>query len=266
MITTQTPISNDLSNLGFRMAGFRDWPLGKSLQCISQAGYQSVELCLEHPEVDPGKLTAQDISRIKSTLEENHLRVGALSHCYQGDDFSEALEKQKGGLRLAQELGCRVLVLGTAASTADPDGHRTEEALAEILQTADGTGITVAVDPEPDTVFHGIFEFSMLASRMAGLPLGLNLNVGHAALTERDVCEVIQEWAPFIVHTHIGDVRRNEHKHLFPGEGHLDLRKLIAALREIGYQGDFTLDVSNCEDPPDKVAKQAIIKFREIIA
>lgn len=255
----------ELSKLGFRLSGFLKWPLEKSIKCLAEAGYKSLDLCLGHPDMNPDKLSSAGISKIRKIIEANEMRISAVSYRGKNEDVDAALKKQRKGLGIAAELGSRILLVGTASEALDPDGQRTFRALEELLSEAESSGLTVAVEPEPETVLNGMYEFSMLASHVAGAPLGLNLNVAHAALTEGDVPAVIEEWAPFIVHAHISDVKKHEHAHLLPGDGHLDLCKVIMTLRENNYHGDLVLDLSETTEAPDQLAKKAMERFREIL-
>jgi sugar phosphate isomerase/epimerase len=166
---------------------------------------------------------------------------------------------------LAGEFGARVLVVGTAASALDPQGSDTARALEELVRAAEGTGVVVAVEPEPETVIHGMYEFSMLASRLSGSSLGLNLDLGHAFLTEGSATSVVDEWAPFIVHVHIEDVIKPNHLHLLPGDGHVDLARSVQHLRENGYSGDLIVDHPDSLEDPQDWARQALERCREIM-
>jgi len=266
MIGSKFTPSEELNKLGFRLALFHSWPLEKAVKTLAEMGYKSLELCLEHPELSPDKLTEKEISRIKKIIEDGGLRVSSVSYFSSGDDVSVALEEQKGGVELARELDCRILVVGTLPEAADPDGKKTYRALEELLRLAEEKGVTIAVEPEPETVINGLFEFSVLASRVAGSPLGLSLNIGHVALTEGDVAAAIEEWAPFIMNAHISDVRRHEHVHLLPGDGHLDIYKMVMTLRENDFSGDLIIDLSQTQEAPDQLARIAMERCREMFS
>lgn len=257
-------LADELDHLGFRLAGFREWTLDKALKSLSAIGYKSLELCLEHPDLTPEKLTARKITTVKNKLADSGLNVSAVSYHGKGDSVADAFERQKRGLEITHELGTQILIAGTVASQNDPDGKHTYRALEELLKAAEDAQITLALEPEPDTVLNGMYEFSMLASRLVGAKLGLNLDVGHAALTEGDVVAVIQEWGSFIVHTHIYDLRKPQHVHLLPGEGYLDFTGLIRTLRDNHYKGDLTLDLYDIADAPEEWASEAMEKCREV--
>jgi len=262
MNVTEGARASELGKLGFRLSGFKAWPLNKALKALAEIGYKSVELCLEHPDLDPETLTAARIARVKHSLNAHNLRISAVSYHGKKDGVAQALEKQKRGIEITQSFGANTLVVGSALVTTDPQGCSTFQALEDLIKSAEGSNVIVAVEPEPDTVINGMYEFSLLAAHMAGSPLGLNLDIGHAALTEGDPAAVIQEWAPFIVHTHVEDIRRGEHVHLLPGDGHLDLLRLIHKLRDCNYQGDLTIDLFDILDAPQVWAQQAMERFR----
>lgn len=264
MIETRQDTRNLSTRLGFRLEGFRDWTLDKSLKAIAKIGYKSVELCLEHPELDPEKLTTEKIKKISKLIEAQGLRISAVSSHHMGDTVEKALIMQKRGLEIAGEFGCKILVTGTVRDTTDPEGSATHRALEELLHAADNAGITVALEPEPDTVFNGMYEFSQVASRFAGSKLALNLDVGHAYLTEGSPFDVIDEWATFIVHVHFTDMRRPNHVHLLPGEGHMDLKGLIWKFTDMKYNGELVIDLFDITEAPDEWARKAFDRSQEL--
>jgi len=265
MVSHQTQPAEDLNKLGFRLEGFGQWPLDKALAKIAQIGYRSVELCLEHPGLCPDSLRGDSIGQIGRSVADHGLRISSVSHHGKRESLSKAAHNQKLGLEIAQSLGAHVLVVGAPSTSADPQGCSTFLALEELVRSAEGTGVVIALEPEPDTVIHGIYEFSLLAAHLAGSPLALNLDLGHSALTEGNPLDVIQEWAPFIVHTHVEDIRKPNHTHLLPGDGHLDLLRMIKKLRETGYVGDLTIDLFDILDEPDVWAKKAMDRMKLLL-
>ena len=265
MVSHQAQPADELNKLGFRLEGFRQWPMDKALAKIAQIGYHSVELCLEHPDLNPDSLTDKSIGRVKKGVEDSGLCISSVSYHSRQHDLAKALQNQKLGIAIAQSLGTGVLVVGAPSTDADPQGCATFLALEELVRSAEGTGVVVALEPEPDTVIHGIYEFSLLAAHLAGSPLALNLDLGHSALTEGNPLEVIQEWAPFIVHTHVEDIRKPHHTHLLPGDGHLDLLRMIKRLRETGYGRDLTIDLFDILDEPDVWAQKAMDRMKLLL-
>jgi sugar phosphate isomerase/epimerase len=258
--------SEEHSRLSFRLAAFNEWTLNKAISSIAETGYQAIDLCLEHPEVNPEKLTGKKAEKVKKLLQDKELRVSALSCHDKSDDIAAVYQRRIKALDLAVELGAPLLIVGTVPESADPGGRRTSEGLISLLHQAGEKNVKIAIETEPDSVLHGYYDFSMLVTNFGDLPLGLNLNVAHTALTEGDLGEIIDEARPFIFSAYISDSFRNEHVHLIPGEGHLDLPKVFQSLRRNYYSGDYILDPLDATDPPDQVAQKALEKCQEIFA
>jgi sugar phosphate isomerase/epimerase len=254
----------EMQRLGFRLQPFEQWPLKNALEFLSKTGYKFVELNLDHPELQPAKITSKGISQIRSVLEEVGLTASAVSYLCKDKTIDTLSENLKSGLDLAFKIGAKVFILCAGPLCADPGGRNTRAALVEILNLAEECRIAVAVEPEPESTLHGLFEFSELARRLAGSPLRLNLNVAHTAITEGNLDEVIENWASYIVHVHLSDVRNREHAHLLPGDGHLDILSIVRKLREHNYDGNWTLDVTGQPGPPEQLAQQAIERCRSI--
>jgi fructoselysine 3-epimerase len=264
MIATQPTAAGGVGRFGFRLSGFHRWPVVQALKTLSEIGYQSVELCLEHPDLDPLTITRAKVAEIRQALDHSGLRVSAVSYHGKRDDLGKTLSKQKAGLELARDFGTEVLVAGTGLLISDPGRSNTYRALETLIRVAAEVDCIVAVEPEPDTVIHGMEEFSQLVSLMAGAPLGLNLDVGHAALTENDVGESIDKWGCFIRHVHFEDIRKPHHVHLLPGDGDLDLPNLVLKLRQVGYTRDLTVDLFDILDAPEVWARRAITRCHEL--
>ncbi len=189
----------DFSKIGYNLVSFQSWTLEKAFKVIADVGYSTVELCLEHPEMDPEKLLNGDIARIKAALEENGLRTSAISCNFKDANLDATFSECVKALDVALELGTKIFTISAPPENLDPGGQLTRQTLSKLLQIADDKGIIIAIENEPDSVIHGFYDFSMLISELINLPLGLNLNLSHAALTEQDVAAVINEFASHIV-------------------------------------------------------------------
>lgn len=257
---------DELQKLGFRLRPFHSWSLEKALGFLADTGYHSVEFDLDHPELTPQKITAARLSKLRSTLDKVGLKVSAVSYtCNANGDkpLEDILEKTLG---IALDLNAAVLILCAGAQCDDQGGKKTLNALTTLLNTAEEKEVAIAIEPEPDSLFHGLYEFAELARRLTGSPLRLNLNVAHAAITEGNLSEVIEIWSSYIVHVHLSDVRNQKHAHLLPGDGYLDLRQVVKLLRGYHYDGDWTLDLTGNPASPDRLAHQAMQKCRELFS
>lgn len=68
------------------------------------------------------------------------------------------------------------------------------------------------------------------------------LDLGHTVLVGQDPIEMIREMGDRITAVHIHDNDYRKDIHTLPGHSKMDLVSIFQALREIGYQGIFTLE------------------------
>ena len=70
------------------------------------------------------------------------------------------------------------------------------------------------------------------------------IDVGHAAITGYEPQEMIRQFDSTVLlalHIHDNDYYRD--RHMIPFAGNLDWNEITRALHDIGYQGDFTLEI-----------------------
>ncbi len=69
------------------------------------------------------------------------------------------------------------------------------------------------------------------------------VDIGHAGLVDVDVCDMIRRMGKERIGClHVHDNNKILDQHTLPYLGKLDWKKICSALREIGYEGDFTFE------------------------
>lgn len=97
--------------------------------------------------------------------------------------------------------------------------------------------------------------------------VGVCYDIGHGhymnQMPEKDICAL----RPFLWALHIHDNDRWNDGHLIPYQGNVNWEAVCRALAESGYQGDFTLEISNAVSRmPEAVQKTALRSAYEIAA
>ncbi|NQT20489.1 MAG: sugar phosphate isomerase/epimerase, partial [Planctomycetes bacterium] len=251
---------------GFRTAGYADWGLGPTLEDIALAGFDSVELCLEHPGCTPEILDDVRIQRVAKMLEEFELPLSSVSYHGDGLPIDEKVDKTFRALDIAHRMGAKVLVINTEPPDAARADHLAlvQERLARLCNRAERCDIDIAVEPEPGLLIDSSEDFLTMAQRVGSPNLKINLDIGHAYLTDPDVVETIHKLGDKIVHIHVEDIAGGVHKHLLPGEGEMNLPAIFDALREVGYEGFLTIDLFQLGDEPGDRAREALAALQEI--
>jgi sugar phosphate isomerase/epimerase len=134
--------------------------------------------------------------------------------------------------------------------------EETKEGNLEMLRGwvtwAERFGIEIAVenmhDMIPDIVGRRAFgaipsELLWLVKETNPELVGVCWDVNHAHVQKLDQYRAIKQLGKHLLHTHINDTTTDsEEQHLLPFEGKVDWKAVIKALKEINYQGLFSLE------------------------
>ena len=138
--------------------------------------------------------------------------------------------------------------------------------LAPVIEKAKEVGIGIAVE--------NMVDFSRNMRRYCGgdpeelldlvdtindPAVGICLDTGHACLTSIDVPSYIRLAGDRLKALHINDNRQKGDEHLLPFDGLVDWQGVAQALRDIGYDHDYSFEVRSRAIP--KAAQESWFKY-----
>lgn len=196
-----------MSKIGFRTAGYREWPLQKAIQSIAAIGFDGVELCLEHPELRPETLDASQCGKVAAMADDCGLEIASVSYHGDREDHAQRAQNQLSSILLTAALGARILILNgehVVAGQAEVQWTEFVRHLREtLLPTAVDHGVLLALEPEPGMYLNGTTEMLLLLAECDNHPaLGINLDIGHAWLTDADLLQSVRDLKDRIFHLH----------------------------------------------------------------
>lgn len=105
-------------------------------------------------------------------------------------------------------------------------------------------------DPRRDVIIDSVCarpeEFCVLLDAVDSPWIAACLDIGHCALVSTDPADAIRALGPKRLQAlHVHDVDCIHDNHTLPFVQRLDWKSITAALAEIGYTGDFTLEADN---------------------
>ncbi len=254
--------------LGFRTAGYRNMSVEQAIRAIADVGYDGVELCLEHPDLAPEKLTDDRCAELVAVASELGLEIATVSYHGDGDPLELRWARALAAVALTPALGADILIVNSPRPGPDAPADLAEEFRYELscqLAMADELEVTVALEPEPGLLVDDCRDMLDLIEQMGSPSLAVNLDVGHAWLTEDDLNTAIAEMGGHIAAVHIEDMADKVHKHLVPGDGQMDLPGVVQALRDTGFSGWLTVDLFDIADDPNAAARQSLAQMRELL-
>ncbi|HEX6925230.1 MAG TPA: sugar phosphate isomerase/epimerase [Longimicrobiaceae bacterium] len=251
--------------LGYNTNGFAHHRLDDALEILAAIGYQAVALTPDVHHLPPFSSTTADMRRLRRRLEELNLapvvEAGArfvldprrkhrptLLEADPGER-RQRFEMLGRCLEIAAEIGAPQLSIwsgGLPAGVTEEEGWgRLVPAVHELCERAATLGVGVAFEPEPGMFVESMEGWERLRDAVSHPALGLTLDVGHVRCTEDyGPGEAIRRYADDLRNVHLDDMRGRIHDHLQIGEGELDFRAILEALREVNYQGVASVELS----------------------
>jgi len=160
------------------------------------------------------------------------------------------VEAALAAARIAVNLGSPFLTVTTGLPERAGD-FKVQEALfldsLTRLVNERPAGLKIAIEQEPEHVIHRADQLLALCRAFEG-DVFANYDVGHGVVAGENPADAVRLLGPYISNLHLEDIKGRTHKHLMFGEGDVDFRGLFAALREIGYAGDVTMDLYPFKD------------------
>ena len=207
---------------------------------IADAGYDGVALTPDIHHLDP---FAPDHAAARHAFAAELRRRGLGCVVATGARFVLAPAATHAPTLLCAEAEGRALARETAL-----DHLRT--GIEAVLRRAAALGVEASFEPEPGMLIETVAEW-----RALDFPeLRLALDVGHCLVTEDvDPADAVRDNCTRLGTIHLEDMRRGVHEHLPLGEGHMDLPRVLAALRDAGYTRLVSLELSRDSHRADRL-------------
>ena len=263
----------------------------EGIELASKLKLDGVQIYATTGEFSPN-LTQEEKDRYKTLLKEKDLEVSALCGDMGGygfereEDNAERIEKTKAIVDLAVEFGTKVVTTHIGVIPEDKTNPRygvMNKALTEGGLYAKEKGVTLAIETGPEKA-KTLLAF--LEDTKGGV--GVNLDPANFTMvTGQDAVEAVYLLKDYIVHTHAKDgvmLDKNQDptevyhafavggvdalnacegfKELPLGEGQVDWKNYLKALKEIGYDGYLTIE-RECGENPEQDIEKAVAFLRK---
>jgi D-psicose/D-tagatose/L-ribulose 3-epimerase len=216
---------------------------------LKQAGFDSIEV----PIFRPHDFAA---SAIRRSAESNGLELTAVSVLTggtnliseDGDVRKRTVAHMKDCIAAVSEAGLRIMA-GPLYSPVGylPGRRRTSDEWSwavdgyqQLGDTLKKHGVTIAVEPlnRFETYFLNTAADAVAFADQVNHPnVGLLIDTFHSNIEEKDVPDAYRTAARHLKHVHTCENDRGT-----PGSGHIDWTGVFQALREIGYDGNLTIE------------------------
>ena len=280
-------------DLAFSTNAYTRHDLTEAVDRVADHGYAGVEILADEPHAYLPEFDERDRVALVDALERTELAVSNVNANTAMGYYDDAppspffepsiiradgtarewrVDYTKRAIDLAERVDAPAVCVATGRPLAGNPPERAHEYLRKSLDTvldyAEASDVDVGIEFEPELLVEDTDETLGLFRDIQRESLGVNLDVGHAAVSDEDVPESIRRCAGHITGIHLEDIvggRGGKHYHRVPGEGDLDFRAIFDALDDVGYDGFATLELYTFPDEPDRVARAALEHLTDYI-
>lgn len=257
-------------------------PLKDGIKLAGELGFDGIQIYATTGEFSPQTLTDDLKAEYKKLLKENNLEISALCGDMGGygfqnaEDNPERIEKTKQIIDLAVEFGVKVITTHIGVIPEDKGNPRYKVMLAALRacgEYAAERGIVLAIETGPEKAAT-LLQF--LQDTNGGV--GVNLDPANFVMvTDQDPVEAVEMLGKYIVHTHAKDgimLKKTDPEIIYDsfaqggiealnvadffletplGEGKVDFKNYISALRKCGFDGYLTIERETGENPIEDI-------------
>lgn len=260
---------------------FKDWPFDKAFEFARQCGYTGIEFAPFTINPDVRKIPDEKRQEIREQVGRFGLEVVGLHwllaftegfHLTSPDaEVRKATADYFGELaKLCRDLGGKILVLGSPKQRSLLPGVTQEQAMeyaADVLRQSipalEQFDVMLAVEPlgpEEGNFLRNAREGVELIHRVDSPRCRLHLDVKAMSSEGRPIDQIIRENGEYLIHFHANDANRRG-----PGMGDIDFVPILAALREIHYQGWVSVEVFDYSPGVEKLARDSITYLQQCL-
>ena len=210
-------------------------------------------------------------------VKQNSLRVwavhGTLGHgavSQDKQDFQQAIDIEVERIRACKELAPCPYVIHYLHRFNDPErGKIFRRALELLLQANSDIGLILTVETVPhkpeNERYPNSLEVADFARSFQDANMQITIDINHSNLCE-NLEQVCENCKGIIANIHVSDNHGIREEHLIPGEGIIDLKATMQALRKNGYQGPCNLEMHLEQPLSVNLIKEISNKVKNILA
>ena len=260
---------------------FEDWDLSDVFHKAKEIGYEAVEIAPYTIKDSAFDITPSEREAIRRAAEEVGIEIAGLHWLFvkpeglhvNGPDAA-LREKTRDYLlelvRLCSDLGGKVMVIGSPKQRNVVEGVTDEQAFEWARETfrasaelAGERDVLLCFEPLNSEITNFITtpdEALTLIEAVDHPNFQMILDVYSSSVEKLDIPAEIRKHADRIRHVHT-----NDDNGYVPGSGGADYPAIIAALREVGYDGYLSVEVFDFKPDPITIAQQSYDFLRGLV-
>lgn len=259
---------------------FEKWPWEKVCDFVRSIGYTGLEVSPFTLEERAELVTPDRRKELKKQAADRGVEVlglhwllvkpAGLYITHTDHDIRQKTADYFTALvHLCADLGGKVLIIGSPKQrnllpgvSFDKAMDLAQEVFTPCLTPAAERGVTLAMEPlgPQETDFLNTAEETMKLVRKINHPnFQINLDVKAMSSESKPIPQIIHETAGHIAHVQVNDPNLQG-----PGMGAVKYEPIIAALREVGYDGWLSVEAFDFKPGAEHIARKSIEYLKQV--
>lgn len=277
--------------LAFSSNAYLRFSFNDAAKKIGKLGYQGIEIMADVPHAWPAFMLEEQKQGIRDSLKSNNLAISninsfmmhAVNDSRQRYWYPSWIEPDKHyrQIRIDHTMRCLTMAkeLGAPCITTEPGGPVEAgaswnaglklfvEMLKPVIEHAEKEGVLLLIEPEPGLLIETADQFLEFMGYIKSPMVGCNFDIGHSYCVGDDPASTIPKLAKYIKHYHLEDIANTRvHHHLIPGDGAIDFKAAIEAIKATGYKEWVTIELYPYVEDPDQAARLARERIAPLLA
>ncbi|MGE3312046.1 MAG: sugar phosphate isomerase/epimerase family protein [Limisphaerales bacterium] len=254
------------------------WTPERTFEHAAKTGYDAVELAPFTVCRRVTELGALDRSRLRDSARQAGIGICGI-HWLLAQTEGFHVTHPEAGVRertarylrdlvdFGADLGGGILVFGSPKQRNRLPGVEPETAwdhatavFRDAVARAEDRGVVICFEPlspaETDFI-NTAAEARRFAAQFRSPSMRIILDVKAMSSESKSIPEIIRESRGDFAHFHANDPNMKG-----PGFGDMDFLPIAAALREVGYAGQVSVEVFRFEEGPDEIARRSLACLR----
>ena len=256
-----------------------NYPFDEAVKRIAWLGYSAVEIWGCRPHAYTQDMDSETIQERRKSISQARLEVPCLTpdqmypvpyvnpaSMYE-KNRRESIEFLKASIDCAAQFGAPMMSMGAGkcyhGQSFQAAWELLVEAFGECADHAKSLGMKICAEPLPpieSNLVNDLQDFLNLSRDVNAANLGCLLDMGHMNILREDGVDYVKTLGEKLYHVHVSDNNGTADQGLIPGQGIVEFQPFIKALREEGYKGYLSLELSfNYQQDPDSAAYKSKI-------
>jgi sugar phosphate isomerase/epimerase len=238
-------------------AMYAEQPLDGALRTLYGHGWRAFEASTEHMvAIERDDAPEERIAEVRACMAELGVAMPQAHALLKADvaHRDEAVREKhvrrlSRHIEIAGQLGIGVIVIhpgGQQVATTRAEWERdwtlNVETFRRLGDLAGEHGLRIGLENLMGR-YRAPYELLDLIAAIDHPAIAVTFDTSHANVVGLDLPAAVREFGPMLAATHISDNDGSGDQHRTPGNGQIDWHPVMAALRKVGYEGLFDLEI-----------------------